>query len=53
MVAMVVLYGTRIRYTRLLVHLISGDLASDVEEGRELFCCFCHEMVGLVSVYLF
>jgi hypothetical protein len=34
MVAMAVLYGTRIRYRRLLVHLADDDLASDVKEDR-------------------
>jgi hypothetical protein len=35
MVAMAMLCGTRIRYSRLLVHLIGGDLAGRVEEGGD------------------
>jgi hypothetical protein len=33
MMAMEVLSGTKISYTRLLVHLVDGDLADQVEEG--------------------
>jgi hypothetical protein len=36
MVAMVELCGTRIRYTRLLVHFVVGDLLGGVEEGGDL-----------------
>jgi hypothetical protein len=38
MVAMAVLYGTRIRYSRLFVHLVDRcDLAGSVDEGGVLF----------------
>jgi hypothetical protein len=33
MVAMTTLCGTRIRYCRLLIHLVGSDLAGSVEEG--------------------
>jgi hypothetical protein len=33
MVAMAMLCRTRIRYTRLVVHLVGGDRAGGVEEG--------------------
>jgi hypothetical protein len=36
MVAMAALCGTRIRYIRLLVHLVGSNLAGGVEEGRDL-----------------
>ena len=35
MVAMAAPRGSRIRYTRLLVHLVGGDLAGGVEEGGD------------------
>ena len=35
MVAMVALRGTRIRYSRLLVHLVDGDFAGGVEDGEK------------------
>ena len=35
MVAMAVSRGSIIRYTRLLVHLVGGDLAGGVEEGGD------------------
>jgi hypothetical protein len=35
MVAMAALCRTRIRYTRLLFHLIGGDLAGGIEEGGD------------------
>jgi hypothetical protein len=35
MVAMAALCETRIRYTRLPVHLVTGDLTGGVEEGGD------------------
>jgi hypothetical protein len=35
MVAMAALCRTRVRYTRLLLHLIGGDLAGGIEEGGD------------------
>jgi hypothetical protein len=35
MVAMAVLCGTRIRYSCLLIHRVSGDLAGGIEEGGD------------------
>jgi hypothetical protein len=40
--------GTRIRYTRLLVHLISGDLAGGVEEDGDSSDRRFHKVVDLV-----
>jgi hypothetical protein len=45
---MAVLCGTRIRYICLLVHLISGDLVGDVEEGGDSFGTRFHGVVDLV-----
>jgi hypothetical protein len=53
MVATTVLCGIRIRYSSLLVHLIGGDLADDVEEGGDSFDRRFHEVVDLVqSMYV-
>jgi hypothetical protein len=35
MVAIATLCVTRIRYSRLLIHLVDGDIAGGVEEGRD------------------
>jgi hypothetical protein len=53
MVAMSALYATRIRYFRLLVHLVGGDLTDDIErDGYSSDRCF-HEVVDLVqSIYV-
>ena len=49
MVAMVAPRGSRIRYTRLLVHLVGGDLAGGVEkDGDSSDRCF-HGVVDLVQ----
>jgi hypothetical protein len=37
MVAMPVLWGTIIRYTYLLIHLVGGDLAHGAEDGGKTF----------------
>jgi hypothetical protein len=47
MVAMTALCETRIRYTRLLVHLVGDDLAGGVEEGRYSSGCRFHGVVDL------
>jgi hypothetical protein len=36
MVTIATLCGTKIRYTRHLVHFVGGDLAGGVEEGGDL-----------------
>jgi hypothetical protein len=41
MVAMVVLCGIKIRYTHLLVHLVTGNLVDIVEEGgKSSYRCY-------------
>jgi hypothetical protein len=45
---MMVLCGTKIRHIRLLVHLISGDLAGDVEEDEDLSGRHLYGVVDLV-----
>ena len=47
MVAMAALHGTRIRYSRLLVHLVDGDFAGGVEDGEKLFGRYSHGVVYL------
>jgi hypothetical protein len=49
MVAMTVLCGTRIRYTRLLVHLVDGELADGVEEGGYSSGCHFCRAVDLIQ----
>jgi hypothetical protein len=49
MVAMAALCGTRIRYSRLLVHLVDGDLAGGIEEGRDSSGRHFHEVMDLVQ----
>jgi hypothetical protein len=46
---MMMFCGTRIRYTRLPLHLIGGDLACVVEEGGDSFGCCFHGVVDLVQ----
>jgi hypothetical protein len=53
MVAMVVLYGTRIRYSGLLVHLVGTDLASSVEEGGNPSGRCFHGVVDLIQSMYF
>jgi hypothetical protein len=48
MVAMAALCGIRIRYFRLLFHLVGGDLADSVEEDGDSSSCGFHEVVDLV-----
>jgi hypothetical protein len=47
MVAMVALCESRIRYSRLLVHLGGGNLTGDVEDGRDSSGCCFHGVVDL------
>ena len=49
MVAMAAPRGSRIRYTRLLVHLVDGDLAGGVEEGGDSSDRCFHGVVDLVQ----
>jgi hypothetical protein len=49
MVAMVALCGTRIRYSRLLIHPVSGVLADGVEEGGDSSGRRFHGVVDLVQ----
>jgi hypothetical protein len=53
MVAIAMLCGTIIRYSRLLIHLIGGDLAGSVEDGGDLSDCRFHEVVDLVQSIFF
>jgi hypothetical protein len=48
MVAMMILRKSRIRFSRLLVHLIGGDLACGVEEGRKSSCRCSHGVMDFV-----
>jgi hypothetical protein len=48
MVDMAVLCGTKIRYSRLLVNLVGGELASGVDEGGDSSGHHCHGMVDLI-----
>jgi hypothetical protein len=48
MVAITTLCGTRIRYTRLLLHLIDGALPGGVEEGEDSSVQCFHGVVDLV-----
>jgi hypothetical protein len=45
---MVVQCGTRTRCTRLITHLVSGDLAGGVEVGGASSDCFSHGVVDFV-----
>jgi hypothetical protein len=49
MVVMVALRGTKIRYTRLLIHLVVDDLASGVEEGGDSAGRSGHGVVDLLQ----
>jgi hypothetical protein len=49
MVTMVLLSLIRTRYTCLLVHLTSGDIAGDIEDGRESSSRCSHGVVNLVQ----
>ena len=49
MVAIAILCGTRIRYTRLLFHLVGDDPAAGVEEGEDSSGRPFHEVVDLVK----
>jgi hypothetical protein len=50
MVAMVTLCEIRIRYIRLLIHIISGDLIGGVEEIGELYGrCYLPGVVDIVQ----
>jgi hypothetical protein len=49
MVAMAAFCGTRIRYSRLLVHLVSGNLAGGVEECGDSSGRRFHGVVDLVQ----
>jgi hypothetical protein len=44
-----VLSGTGIRYSRLLVHLVGGNLADSVEEGGDSSCRRFYGVVDLVE----
>jgi hypothetical protein len=46
---MVVLCGIRIRYFRLLVHLVGDVLAGGVEEGGDSSGCRFYGVVNLVQ----
>jgi hypothetical protein len=48
MLAVAMLCGTMIRYTRLLVHIAVGDCAISVEEGGESSSPSSHGVVDLV-----
>jgi hypothetical protein len=48
MVAMATLCGTRIRYSRLHVHLVGYDLAGGIEEGGDSSGLRFHGVVDLV-----
>jgi hypothetical protein len=45
---MAMLRGTRIRFPRLLIHLVSGDLADGIDEGGESYDRCSLEAVDLV-----
>jgi hypothetical protein len=47
--AMAAMCLIRIRYTRLLVHLVGGDLAGGTKEGRKSSGRFSHGVVDLVK----
>ena len=47
MVAMAALHGTRIRYSRLPVHLVDGDFAGGVEDGEKSSGRCSHGVVDL------
>jgi hypothetical protein len=49
MVAMTVLCGTRIRYSRLLVYLVGGVIANGIEEGGGSSGRRFHGVVDLVQ----
>jgi hypothetical protein len=49
MLAIVAMCLTRIRYTRLLVHLVDGYLAGAVEKGEEYFGRRSHAVVDIVQ----
>jgi hypothetical protein len=50
---MATLCGTRIRYTRLLIHLVEGDLAGGIKEGGDSAGRRFHGVVDLVrSMYV-
>jgi hypothetical protein len=49
MVSMAALCGTRIRYSRLRVHLVGGDLVGGIEECGDSSCCRFHGVVDLVQ----
>jgi hypothetical protein len=48
MVAMAAFFGTRIRYTHLLFHLVSGNLVGGVEECGDSSGHHFHGVVDLV-----
>jgi hypothetical protein len=52
MVAMAALCGTRIRYSRLLVHLVSGNLGGGIEESGDSSGRRFHEVVDLFQTTL-
>jgi hypothetical protein len=53
MVAMGTMSGRRIRFSHLLVHLVSGDLVGEVEEGGKLSGRWSHGVMDLVlSTYV-
>jgi hypothetical protein len=49
MVVMTMLCGIRIRYSRLLVHLVDGDFVGSVEEGGDSSSRRFYEVVDLVK----
>jgi hypothetical protein len=49
MVAIVVLCGTKIRYTHLLVHLGDDNLVGGVKKGGESSGCCSHGLVDLIQ----
>jgi hypothetical protein len=50
MVAMMTFCGARIKYTRLLFHLVGGDLVGGVEDGR---CSSDRRLDGVVDIVWF
>jgi hypothetical protein len=49
MVPIMALYGTRIRYSRLLVHLVSCVITDGVEEGRDSSGCRFYGVVDFIQ----
>jgi hypothetical protein len=50
---MVTLCGRRIKFSYLLAHLVSGDLAGGTEKGGESFGCCSHGLLNLIlSMYV-